>query len=619
MSADFRLWLHTLHGTVRRGLRPLRLAQMDDAESIAGRLAVLEDVVVAGADQIKHGVPDLVEIHLNELGMYALDCTAQRCLWLPIAFSMIVESAEVPEHEAERNGVVGVFAYGFPIESPAQTWGQVMTSHRSAGDFGQSDVWLVVVTRRCVRGSTKLGGGSSSGRRILESAAETLGTLGAIRSQMSAFEFIEGTLGEGSFGTVCLMKRRHNDSGRGDDTRSVGPQSQIAAKVMTSTASDEEVLVETNYFLAAQGHANIARFVGLFCNPTNGDGSTWTVLMEAHLGGNIKSKVQDDAKFTEQAALKATEHLLHALVHIHDIGIIHRDVKPENVLLAHDGRAVLVDFGVSVHVSEAVRMTDRCGSPGHIAPEILRKYRYGPKSDVFSCGTVLYYMLGGIVPFVGSDFLSALRSNARARVRFPDENFHDVSANCKDMVRLFLEVQPTRRPTSRSALASVVAASAMFGDITLPGAATLGEEDEESPDSAILPNVPASAQVNADDQEAERSALLLPALTSRAEEDAAGVVPESPRQRERRGCAAPSSSSSPARARDCGEVDRNSATLLTESDSSPTASPSSRARPSRLARAWRFVRRVVDGGQDDVCFCDLHSSGSLLLRRSQSE
>lgn len=91
-------------------------------------------------------------------------------------------------------------------------------------------------------------------------------------------------------------------------------------------------------------------------------------------------------------------------MHLHEIcNVVHRDLKPENLLLLskHNGYEFKVaDFGLAAKVKTET-LTLRCGSPGYVAPEILKNKQYGYKVDVFSLGVILYIILSGRTPFKG--------------------------------------------------------------------------------------------------------------------------------------------------------------------------------------------------------------------------
>ena len=86
------------------------------------------------------------------------------------------------------------------------------------------------------------------------------------------------------------------------------------------------------------------------------------------------------------------------------MGIVHRDVKAENIVLSEHGAAVLSDFGIAARLTDQEAMGQRCGSPGYAAPELLTpKERYCEKVDVFAVGVVLYFLLSCMLPFSGAD------------------------------------------------------------------------------------------------------------------------------------------------------------------------------------------------------------------------
>lgn len=138
------------------------------------------------------------------------------------------------------------------------------------------------------------------------------------------------------------------------------------------------------------------------------------------------------------------------MLYCHRKGVVHRDVKLDNILLDHQGQLKLCDFGVSKAVKKGEILKDQCGTPAYIAPEVLRNNGYdGKKSDAWSCGVVLYAMLYGTVPFKGADMaeLHSLIKQGRYKLR------DDASPMAKSLIKEILEVDPRKRLSIKQILA----------------------------------------------------------------------------------------------------------------------------------------------------------------------
>ena len=95
----------------------------------------------------------------------------------------------------------------------------------------------------------------------------------------------------------------------------------------------------------------------------------------------------------EESAALIIKYLLEALVYLEENGIIHRDIKLENILVVYESDDIkikLIDFGLAIKINEVTGTKKIFGSPGYIAPEILRGSEYSTKTDVFSAGVILY-------------------------------------------------------------------------------------------------------------------------------------------------------------------------------------------------------------------------------------
>ncbi|WP_153038860.1 serine/threonine-protein kinase, partial [Rathayibacter tanaceti] len=147
------------------------------------------------------------------------------------------------------------------------------------------------------------------------------------------------------------------------------------------------------------------------------EGETLAIVMELVGGGSLRELLRAEGPLAAARALPAAASILDALAAAHAIGTVHRDVKPDNVLLAEGaddlGSAVRVsDFGIAHVVAEGPRATTGIiGTPEYLSPEMLATGAAGPPSDVYSTGILLYELLCGRTPFagVGTDFAVAYR------------------------------------------------------------------------------------------------------------------------------------------------------------------------------------------------------------------
>ncbi|MCT9076758.1 serine/threonine-protein kinase [Streptomyces fulvoviolaceus] len=141
------------------------------------------------------------------------------------------------------------------------------------------------------------------------------------------------------------------------------------------------------------------------------DGRPW-IVMELVRGISLAELLDAEGPLTPQRAAHIGAEVLAALRAAHDAGVLHRDVKPANVLLSNDGRVVLTDFGIAmVEGSSALTMTGEViGSPEFLAPERALGRTPGPESDLWSLGVLLYAAVEGNSPFRQNTPLNTLRA-----------------------------------------------------------------------------------------------------------------------------------------------------------------------------------------------------------------
>ncbi|XP_047151464.1 CBL-interacting protein kinase 2-like [Vigna umbellata] len=146
-------------------------------------------------------------------------------------------------------------------------------------------------------------------------------------------------------------------------------------------------------------------------------------IMEYAKGGELFNKVAK-GRLSEARARKYFQQLVSAVDFCHSKGVYHRDLKPENLLLDENGILKVADFGLSAFV-ESHRQDDMlhtvCGTPAYVAPEVISRKGYnGAKSDVWSCGVILFVLLAGHLPFYDLNLMSLYRKISRAEYKCPN-------------------------------------------------------------------------------------------------------------------------------------------------------------------------------------------------------
>jgi serine/threonine-protein kinase len=147
--------------------------------------------------------------------------------------------------------------------------------------------------------------------------------------------------------------------------------------------------------------------------------------------------------------------LAEALEHAHALGIVHRDLKPENVMVGPDGQLKLMDFGIARFVDQGERMTMTgalIGSPAHMAPELIEGKEADARSDLFSLGTLLYWMMTGSLPFQAPNTTAVLKKILDADYRDPRLLNRAVSDSLAECVQSLLKRDPKDRPESARAV-----------------------------------------------------------------------------------------------------------------------------------------------------------------------
>ena len=216
------------------------------------------------------------------------------------------------------------------------------------------------------------------------------------------------------------------------------------------------------------------------------------IVMELVSGGSLADRLRTCTRMEIGEALAITAGVLRALGAAHAAGMVHRDVKPANVLLSEDGGVKLGDFGIAKafdDLSQGLTATGSVlGTPSYLAPELIAGDAPSPPSDVYSVGCLLYAQLAGHPPFPEGDALSVAYAHRHTAVPPIESERPDVSPALAEVVRRALEKDPARRfPDAASMSAALPTAPEPAPDTTVPLAAASTVALATSPPAADRP------------------------------------------------------------------------------------------------------------------------------------
>ncbi|KAJ7443901.1 CAMK/CAMK1 protein kinase [Mycena galericulata] len=175
-------------------------------------------------------------------------------------------------------------------------------------------------------------------------------------------------------------------------------------------------------------------------------------------GGELFDRICAKGNYYEADAADLVRTIFTAVQYIHASGIVHRDLKPENLLFrtpAEEADIMIADFGLSRIMEEEKlsMLTEICGTPGYMAPEIFLKTGHSKPVDVWAMGVVTYFLLAGYTPFDRDTPKAEMDAIIAGDYKFePAEYWANVSDTARDFVTKCLTIDPERRPTAKEAL-----------------------------------------------------------------------------------------------------------------------------------------------------------------------
>ncbi len=255
--------------------------------------------------------------------------------------------------------------------------------------------------------------------------------------EITGYDILE-KVAEGGMGTVYKARRR--EDGR-----------IVAIKILPSSAAKNTILMQRfkREFNAARqiDHPNVVKAIE-FCeslpNPY--------LVMEFVDGESLGTRIEREGKIPEEEGKRIMAQVCQGLHRAHKQGIIHRDIKPDNILLTRDGVAKITDLGLVKDVEEEMNLTRTgrgLGTPHFMAPEQFRNAKNADvRCDIYSLGATLYMMVTGQMPFDGCSPLDAYMKKMNNEYQPPRELEPSLSERIDWAIRRAMHVDPEMRPAS---------------------------------------------------------------------------------------------------------------------------------------------------------------------------
>ena len=249
-------------------------------------------------------------------------------------------------------------------------------------------------------------------------------------------------LGSGAFGGV--YECRHQLTGENFAVKIVDIQTCLKADFYPHFKN--ELIIHSRI-----KHKSITQIHDVLIDKTN-----VYIVLEFCDGGDLNDVVQESGGLTEEEAKHYFHQIINALSYIHNLGIAHRDVKLENILVTVDDDAKLTDFGLCKQANGDDPMMTTCGTLVYAAPEIIREEPYnGMKADIWSAGIVLYAMVANHFPWIVDASLppeklmsETTRQILECNIDLPD----GISVDLQSLLGSILTVDVDERPTAEDIL-----------------------------------------------------------------------------------------------------------------------------------------------------------------------
>ena len=233
---------------------------------------------------------------------------------------------------------------------------------------------------------------------------------------------------------------------------------EVALKVMRAHLVHDDSFV-TRFRREARSAASLSHpnVVAVFDQGTDGDHIF--LAMEYVAGKTLRDVLRDEGPLSPRAALDVLEPVLLALAAAHDKGLIHRDVKPENVIISDTGAVKVADFGLARAVTSQTVTSSTgmlLGTVAYLSPEQVERGVADPRSDVYAAGLVLFEMLTGGKAFTGETPIHVAYQHVHGGVPAPSSRVEGIPESLDELVAESTSRDPDERPENAAEMLGLV-------------------------------------------------------------------------------------------------------------------------------------------------------------------
>jgi serine/threonine protein kinase len=241
----------------------------------------------------------------------------------------------------------------------------------------------------------------------------------------------------------------------------------VAVKVMSSSLSADPAFTD-RFTREARAAAKLTHLNAVSVYDQGTDQGHVFLVMELVSGRTLRDLIRERGRLSPAEAVSIMEPVLAALAAAHRAGLVHRDVKPENILLSDDGVVKVADFGLAraVESDGSTRTGLMMGTVAYCSPEQISRGRTDQRSDVYSAGIVLYELLAGSPPYKGDSAVNIAYQHVHGRVPRPSTKVRGIAPQLDDLVERATDSEPGGRPLDAGAFLAELAD--VRNDVGLP-------------------------------------------------------------------------------------------------------------------------------------------------------